>query len=65
MTCTVSKESFDIVLQKHEVVFTLQCDDGRVIIVGGEYYERYPLPEILTAVAAAYSHCLADYRIER
>jgi hypothetical protein len=52
MTCTVNLRSEGIDLRVSEVVFTLKCDDDRVIIVTGEYFERFSLPEILSQIGA-------------
>jgi len=52
MICTVKLRSEGIDLRASEVVFTLKCDDDRVIIVTGEYFERFSLPEILSQIGA-------------
>jgi hypothetical protein len=51
MTCIVdirSETIGDLDLEAGEVVFVCQCDDGRTVLVSGQYFERFELPEIFT-----------------
>jgi hypothetical protein len=52
MTCTVNLRSEGIDLRASEVVFTLKCDDDRIVFITGEYFERFHLPEILSRIGA-------------
>lgn len=52
MFCIVEKNSEDIQLKNGEVVFCIECDDGRSILIVGEYCERFALPAILQQIAA-------------
>ena len=52
MVCTVSKHSEEIQLEDGEVMFVCECDDGRFVLISGEYRERFHLPEILSQIGA-------------
>jgi len=50
MICTVTRHSEDIELRTGEVVFSCECDDGRAILISGQFCERFRLPEILSRI---------------
>jgi hypothetical protein len=50
MICIVDNESEDINLEAGEVVFVCQCDDGRLLLISGEYCERFELPDIICRI---------------
>jgi hypothetical protein len=50
MICTVRTQSEDIELGTGEVIFSCECDDGRCLLISGEFYERFQLSEILSQI---------------
>jgi hypothetical protein len=51
MTCTVYKDVEDIDLGFNQILFFCECDDGRTVLVSGQYCERFALPEILDQIS--------------
>jgi hypothetical protein len=45
-------------LRNGKIAFVLETDDGRVLILSGEFYEPFWLAEILTDAVNTYSHLL-------
>ena len=62
MVCTVTKHSEDIELEDTEVMFICECDDGRRVLISGEYCERFHLPEILSQIGAQLANATIEIR---
>jgi hypothetical protein len=60
MTCSLQTDEVLHIELPSEVAFAIQCDDGRYLLICGQYCERYQLPEILRSVAAQLPNCSVE-----
>jgi hypothetical protein len=52
MTYTITNYSEAISLAAGKIMFVCECDDGRYVLISGEFCERFQLPEILSQISA-------------
>jgi hypothetical protein len=50
MVCIIYKDSEDISLGVGEILFFCECDGGRTLLISGQYFKRFELPEILSRI---------------
>jgi hypothetical protein len=60
MTCTIYKDVEDIDLGFNEVLFFCECDDGRTVLISGEFSERFELPEILGRIGEEFRNATIE-----